>query len=273
MVSGRSGTARSMHGELGRMGRLVLPTTVEDYVMEKVAEGFTMLPIYWPHAAAVERLPLHHRDPFDRLLAAQALAEKLPLVSSDPVFRSYGWTEPAATFGYFQKYREVAQLTPLRPLVRRPTGGGIVPHDRDWTYSLAVPPGYGWYDLVAVESYRQMHEWIRAAFARLGVETRLAPHAVKSAAGQCFAGYEQLDLLWQGRKLAGAAQRRTRTGLLIQGSVQPPSAGLRREEWESATRAVASALWGVEWVGFAPDDRVRERAACLARFAKTAASG
>ena len=72
------------------LGRLVLPTTVEDYVMEKMAEGFTMLPIDWPHAAAVERLPLHHRDPFDRLLAAQALEEKVPLVSSDSVFRSYG---------------------------------------------------------------------------------------------------------------------------------------------------------------------------------------
>ena len=72
------------------LGRLVLPTTVEDYVMEKMAEGFTMLPIDWPHTAAVERLPLHHRDPFDRVLAAQALQEKLPLVSSDPVFRSYG---------------------------------------------------------------------------------------------------------------------------------------------------------------------------------------
>jgi len=72
------------------LGRLVLPTTVEDYVTEKMAEGFTMLPIDWPHAAAVERLPLHHRDPFDRLLAAQALEEKVPLVSSDSVFRSYG---------------------------------------------------------------------------------------------------------------------------------------------------------------------------------------
>jgi PIN domain nuclease of toxin-antitoxin system len=72
------------------LGRLTLPGNVEEYVAEKLAEGFVMLPIYWPHAAAVERLPLHHRDPFDRLLAAQALTEKLPLVSSDPVFRTYG---------------------------------------------------------------------------------------------------------------------------------------------------------------------------------------
>jgi PIN domain nuclease of toxin-antitoxin system len=72
------------------LGRLTLPATVEEYVAEKMAEGFTVLPIYWLHAAAVERLPPHHRDPFDRLLAAQALTEKLPFVSSDPVFRSYG---------------------------------------------------------------------------------------------------------------------------------------------------------------------------------------
>jgi len=72
------------------LGRLVLPATVGDYVAEKLAEGFSVLAIDWVHAAAVERLPLHHRDPFDRLLAAQALSERLPLVSSDPLFRSYG---------------------------------------------------------------------------------------------------------------------------------------------------------------------------------------
>ena len=39
-----------------------------------------------------------------------------------PVLRFYGWTEPAATFGYFQKIEEIERATPLRPLVRRPTG-------------------------------------------------------------------------------------------------------------------------------------------------------
>jgi PIN domain nuclease of toxin-antitoxin system len=72
------------------LGRLRLPGTVEEYFAEKVAQGYRTLPVSWSHAAAVETLPFHHRDPFDRLLAAQALAERCPLVTRDRVFRRYG---------------------------------------------------------------------------------------------------------------------------------------------------------------------------------------
>jgi len=163
-----------------------------------------------------------------------------------PVLRFYEWTEAAASFGYFQRYAEVEQMTSLRPLVRRPTGGGLVPHDMDWTYSLTVPPGHAWYLLSATESYRQMHEWLCAAFARLGVVCELAPACKKSGPGQCFVGYEKFDVLWQGRKIAGAAQRRTRTGLLIQGSVQPPPISPERYDWERAMRGVAPEILGDE---------------------------
>jgi len=72
------------------LGRLRLSDPVETYVGEKIAQGYRMLPVSWAHAAAVERLPFHHRDPFDRLLVAQALAERFPLVTRDRVFRRYG---------------------------------------------------------------------------------------------------------------------------------------------------------------------------------------
>jgi len=150
-----------------------------------------------------------------------------------PVLRFYGWLQPAATLGYFQRYEQVAALTPLRPLIRRPTGGGVVPHDSDWTYSLAVPSGVPWYELSAIESYRAIHEWIRRSFEILGIEAFLAG-SEKAGMGQCFAGYEKFDVLYQGRKIAGAAQRRTKTALLIQGSVQPPAAALSRFLWEQA---------------------------------------
>jgi hypothetical protein len=175
----------------------------------------------------------------------EALLELAPGTAA-PVLRLYGWTEPAATFGYFQRYAEIERLTTLRPLLRRPTGGGLVPHDADWTYSLAFPAGHEWHGLKAAASYRRVHEWLRLAFARLGVETELAS-CCRPGAGQCFLGYEQHDLLWHGRKIAGAAQRRTKTGLLIQGSVQPPPLRLDRAAWQMACQEVAETEWGVAW--------------------------
>jgi lipoate-protein ligase A len=231
----------------------------------------------------------------------QALLEALPRLGT-PVLRFYGWTEPAASFGYFQKYADAERATSLRPLVRRPTAGGLVAHDADWTYSLACPVTQAWYSLRAVESYRRMHEWIQSAFARLHVATELASDDRKGRPGQCFAGYERFDLLWRGRKIAGAAQRRTRDGLLIQGSVRPvmdrefsqlaasksaqpaannfvpaqlaeplrfetnrgpaPLLSLARDDWQRAMCVVASAQ-GVGWNEFKLDAGLRARAAEL----------
>jgi lipoate-protein ligase A len=170
-----------------------------------------------------------------------------------PVLRLYGWTQSAATFGYFQKYAEIAALTPLRPLIRRPTGGGLVPHDHDWTYSAAFPPGHEWYLVKAEESYRRIHDWLRLAFARLNLPTELAPCCKKTLPGQCFVGYEKFDLLWHGKKIAGAAQRRNQSGLLIQGSIQPPLVDVTRQDWEQAMRDTAALEFGVNWQPFAED--------------------
>lgn len=181
-----------------------------------------------------------------------------------PVLRFYGWTEPAATFGYFQKYAEVEKTTRLRPLVRRPTGGGIVPHDLDWTYSAIFPPAHEWHSLKAEESYRRIHDWLRLAFAELKVVTELAPCCKKSAPGQCFVGHEKYDLLWQGRKIAGAAQRRNQLGLLIQGSIQPPPISLARADFEQAMGAAAGKYFRVEWKPLEPGKELSARAADLA---------
>jgi len=182
-----------------------------------------------------------------------------------PVLRFYSWTEPAASFGYFQKYGEIEQMTPLRPLVRRPTGGGLVPHDADWTYSLVIPPSYDWYSLRATDSYRRVHEWIQTAFARLALATELAPARSKSLSGQCFQGHERYDVLWRGQKIAGAAQRRTRDGLLIQGSVQPRRLAQTRADWQQAMCDEASSSLGAQWVAFEPDAPLAERTHALAQ--------
>ena len=172
-------------------------------------------------------------DPAFNMALDEALLESMPRLQK-PVLRFYSWTSPAASFGYFQKYSEVELATSLHPLVRRPTGGGIVPHDADWTYSLTFPAGHPWHALKAIESYRRVHEWIQAAFAALNFATELAADCRRTKPGQCFVGYEKFDLLWHGSKIAGAAQRRTRDGLLIQGSVQAPPGSPTRELWEQA---------------------------------------
>ena len=69
------------------LGRLRTKRTVTDAVVQS---GFEELPVRLHHAALVARLPWHHRDPFERMLAAQALAEGLTLVTRDRAFRPYG---------------------------------------------------------------------------------------------------------------------------------------------------------------------------------------
>ncbi len=194
----------------------------------------------------------------------EALLENVSKLGK-PVLRFYGWAEPAATFGYFQRYSDVAQATPLRPLIRRPTGGGIVPHDADWTYSAVFPPGHEWHSLKAEESYRRIHDWLRLTFAELKVETELAPCCKKSLPGQCFVGHEKFDLLWHGKKIAGAAQRRNKLGLLIQGSVQSPAISLIRTSWETAMRETARKHFGSVWKDYQPDTELSGLTEVLAR--------
>jgi lipoate-protein ligase A len=228
-------------------------------------------------------------DPAFNMALDEALLEASAHIGK-PVLRFYGWTEPAATFGYFQKYADVERVTLLRPLIRRPTGGGVVPHDADWTYSLVFPPNHEWHALKAEESYRRVHEWIQSAFAKLNVITELAPNCKKShetvcrsrgdethseknsqrlltssPTGQCFVGHEKSDLLWDGKKIAGAAQRRNKLGLLIQGSVQPPPVSPSRADWEKAMVEVARQDFDIAWSDFSPDAKLRSRTEELIR--------
>jgi len=97
------------------------------------------------------------------------------------------------------------------------------------------------------------------------VPTVLAPDCRKALPGQCFIGYEKFDVLWHGKKIAGAAQRRTRDGLLIQGSVQPPPIKISRADWEQAMCDTARVRDGVSWDEFKPGDALTQRADELAR--------
>lgn len=72
------------------LGKLPLPELPKDYVPDRmVSSGVSGLPVEVSHAVEVAQLPPHHRDPFDRLLIAQARAERLSLMTADPRFEPY----------------------------------------------------------------------------------------------------------------------------------------------------------------------------------------
>lgn len=180
-----------------------------------------------------------------------------------PLLRFYSWTQPAATFGYAQHWDQVAALTSLRPLIRRPTGGGVVLHDGEWTYSVVLPQGHEWTRLRARDSYHRVHDWVRESLTRLGIEARLAPPSPPALPGACFARAEESDVLAGSAKIAGAAQRRNRQGLLIQGSVRPPGTA-DRPRFESAMRGVATERWGSVWQILTDPAPLHRRATALA---------
>ena len=175
------------------------------------------------------RLDSGANTPAYNMALDEALLENAATLGQ-PVLRFYDWTEPCATFGYSQKIAQIEAATKLRPLIRRCTGGGLVPHDGDWTYSLIFTPDHEWSTLSATESYRRVHELLQTAFKLIGIETKMANSCRRPKPGECFEGHELHDLLWNGKKVAGAAQRRNRHGLLIQGSVQP-AADWAKEDW------------------------------------------
>jgi PIN domain nuclease of toxin-antitoxin system len=73
------------------IGRLRIEQSFDPFVSEQIERnGFMVLPLRINHMAMVAGLPFHHRDPFDRLLAAQCLMEDFSLISIDAAFDSYG---------------------------------------------------------------------------------------------------------------------------------------------------------------------------------------
>jgi PIN domain nuclease of toxin-antitoxin system len=73
-----------------QVGKLPLPVPVGPYLISKMtANGVSVLSIQLEHVLRVEQLPMHHRDPFDRMLIAQAMEEGLPIITADPLFSRY----------------------------------------------------------------------------------------------------------------------------------------------------------------------------------------
>ncbi len=178
---------------------------------------------------ALEILPIRSGGAAENMAVDFLLLQRYP--RAVPRFRHYGWRGPAFTFGYAQKIAAVRALLPpdtTLDLCRRPTGGGLVDHHEDWTYTLVIPRGHPLEDVRATQSYREVHEALAAALREQGVACVAKTKTDETEnKGICFQRAEIYDVVHElsGEKIAGAAQKRNKNGLLFQGSIWRPAAG------------------------------------------------
>ncbi|HKP04825.1 MAG TPA: hypothetical protein VJU77_15845 [Chthoniobacterales bacterium] len=186
-----------------------------------------------------------------------AMDEALLTDSTTPVLRFYRWRRPSISFGYFGRYAEVAPESERRDIVRRWTGGGIVPHGSDLTYSVVVPRDHSFFQRSSLEVYAAVHDAICRALQANGVDALLAGSAAPKISEACFANAVRADVISGGHKIAGAAHRRSRTGLLHQGSIQ-------RNDLPDRFREDFAALLCPRFERFTPPPKLDDRAAEIA---------
>lgn len=168
----------------------------------------------------IEGLEVIHDEELRAPAMNMALDEALLQSAISPTLRFYRWRAPAVSFGYFSRIVEARQVAGEREVVRRWTGGGIVMHGADLTYAFVLPENHRLHRQPARDIYTLIHGAITNGLRRSGFAATLATAAAPRVSDACFANPVRADVLLDGRKVVGAAQRRTRAGLLQQGSIQ-----------------------------------------------------
>jgi lipoate-protein ligase A len=175
----------------------------------------------------VELLPYEVADGLHNMAADEVLLEG---ADRSACLRFYGWSEPTASLGYFQPHA----IRPANlPYVRRPSGGLTLVHHHELTYCLALPAGASWQG--GEPWLRRMHRVIAAALGKLGVATHLHEgQDLHRDTPLCFGHLTAGDLLLNGWKIGGSAQRRSRGALMQHGGIllaqsefAPDLAGIR----------------------------------------------
>jgi lipoate-protein ligase A len=154
----------------------------------------------------------------------EALLESVSKQPAAAVLRTYEWSVPTLSLGYFQSYREVESAPRWRgvPVVRRMTGGGAIWHHHEMTYALIVPRSH---PLAGrpVELYRAVHGVLAELLREAGVAARRrgeeGPLDLEKRPFLCFTGRDGEDIVANGWKVVGSAQRRRPKAVLQHGSL------------------------------------------------------
>lgn len=141
-----------------------------------------------------------------------------------PTLRFYTWRPDALSLGYFQPLADVQGIDRATEVVRRMTGGGAIHHTQELTFSITVPAGHRLYRGPVAESYVRVHAAIAKVLDEIGVSAALRgsdpASSDRTGTGMCFHASTPLDLVWDGRKGVGSAQRRRAEGILHHGSIK-----------------------------------------------------
>lgn len=159
----------------------------------------------------------------------EALLASFDPGSSRPLLRIYGWEPPALSLGRFQKAFEVLDRERCArarvPVVRRITGGGVIYHAGEITYSLVCTPHQVPPAASIRESFRVLTSFLILFYDKLGLDASYAVDHLPAGANLgertafCFAGKENYDIMVRGKKVGGNAQRRLRDVIFQHGSI------------------------------------------------------
>jgi lipoyl(octanoyl) transferase len=232
-------------------------------------------------------LPFHNTDGAWQMAADEVILEAA--ATGIASLRFYGWSCANLSLGYFQNvgpcqaYPGLANL----PLVRRASGGDALVHHFEVTYAMGLPAGPPWQ--IRGESWpRRMHALISAALEKFGVRTRLfSGEPIRLGEVLCFLHQTPDDLLLDGHKVAGSAQRKQRGALLQHGGIllgqspaTPALPGIRELTGvdlnaDQVSLAVQAELtrslgWRLEAADWTPDEKQRIDDLIRTRYAHSA---
>lgn len=171
------------------------------------------------------------RDPYYNMAMDEALLNFVSRGEIDPVIRFYTWDPPTLSVGYFQRLEKEIDIDKVKEkgygLVRRPTGGRGVLHDKELTYAVIVPEDHPDMPRTVTEAYKIISQGLLEGFRSLGFDAHFSvPRSEEERAklrqprsAVCFDAPSWYELVVEGRKIAGSAQVRQKGVILQHGSL------------------------------------------------------
>ena len=156
-----------------------------------------------------------------------------------PVLRFFLWRPPAISLGYMQPESDIDAEKCARDgidIVRRPTGGRAILHSAEFTYSVTLPPWHPLAKMTILQTYNEISRALALGLRNLGIPAKLARGTgrINPKNPSCFSSTSRYELVVDGKKLVGSAQRRKNGAALQQGSIMADEDFIRLADYLTA---------------------------------------